>query len=163
MAARRLCWVMLDKAIDWHTAMRPNLREAPKKNPRPSQGKAGAHEGQRARAKVEHCFHVVKCLFVARQGTPLRRGIAARNRRRWGRGMKLRSLVPGIAVAVPVLGAVIWQHSGSPPPAAPTVLSFRVGQTFEEVVSGSTYPVMKRSNLPIDDPSGDKSGTTWVT
>jgi hypothetical protein len=77
--------------------------------------------------------------------------------------MKLRSLVPGIAVAVPVLGAVIWQHSGSPPPAAPTVLSFRVGQTFEEVVSGSTYPVMKRSNLPIDDPSGDKSGTTWVT
>lgn len=68
---------MLDKAIDWHTAMRPNLRKAPKKNPRPSQGKAAAHEGQRARAKVEHCFHVVKCLFKHRKTRY--RGLAKNN------------------------------------------------------------------------------------
>jgi hypothetical protein len=77
--------------------------------------------------------------------------------------MKPRSLLFALAVFVPVLGIVVWWRSGFPAPAAPTVLSFRVGQSFEEVISASTYPVMKRSNLPIDDPSGDKSGTTWVT
>lgn len=77
--------------------------------------------------------------------------------------MKFRSLVLALAVAVPLLGIFVWRHFHSPTPMAPTVLSFRVGQTFEEVVSASTYPVMKRSNLPIDDPSGSKWGATWVT
>lgn len=77
--------------------------------------------------------------------------------------MKLRGLAFALAVAVPVLGIVVWRHSRSPAPVTPTVLSFHVGQTFEEVVRASTYPVMKRSNLPADDPSGSKWGATWVT
>ncbi len=77
--------------------------------------------------------------------------------------MKPRGLAFALAVAVPILGIVVWRHSRSPTPVTPTVLSFHVGQTFEEVVRASTYPVMKRSNLPTDDPSGSKWGTTWVT
>ncbi len=44
---------------------------------------------------------------------------------------------------------------------APTVLSFHIGQTFEDVAKNSTYPVMERSNLPADHPR--KTGVTWVT
>lgn len=65
-----------------------------------------------------------------------------------------------LAVLVVVIGAGVWWHYRAP---RPTVLSFRVGQSFEEVVKNSTYPVIERSNLPADDPSGDKFGTTWVT
>jgi hypothetical protein len=54
----------------------------------------------------------------------------------------------------------VWWHYRTP---EPTVLSFRVGQSFEEVVKNSSYPVMERSNLPVDDPSGNKFGATWVT
>jgi IS5 family transposase len=56
-----------DKAIDWHTDMRPSVRKALKKNPlgrateKPELTKASV------RAKVEHCFHVVKCLFKHRK------------------------------------------------------------------------------------------------
>jgi hypothetical protein len=59
-----------------------------------------------------------------------------------------------------VLGTGIWQRQPAPA-APPTTLSFRVGQPFEEVVKASTYPVMKRSNLPSDHP--DRTGDTFVT
>ncbi|MEN3278840.1 MAG: hypothetical protein V7631_4630 [Massilia sp.] len=52
----------------------------------------------------------------------------------------------------------LWWHFRMP---EPTVLSFRVGQTFEEVVENSSYPVMERSNLPAEDDT--QSGITWVT
>ena len=42
-----------------------------------------------------------------------------------------------------------------------TILSFCIGQTFEDVAKRSTYPVVERSNLPADHPH--KSGVTWVT
>lgn len=77
--------------------------------------------------------------------------------------MKLRGLSFALVVALPVLGIVVWRRSVPPPATAPAILSFRVGETFEQIVSASTYPVMKRSNLPVDDPSGSNSGTTWVT
>lgn len=57
-------------------------------------------------------------------------------------------------------GVFLWWHYRTP---EPTVLSFRIGQTFEEVVRNSSYPVMERSNLPADDPSGGQHGATWVT
>jgi hypothetical protein len=44
----------------------------------------------------------------------------------------------------------------------PTILSFRVGETFEEVVKNSTYPVLARSNHPAGDPVV-QFGATWVT
>lgn len=73
--------------------------------------------------------------------------------------MKRRSLV--LAVAVTVLGIGVWQHKPAPA-APPTMLSFRVGQNFEEVVKASTYPVMERSNNPSDD-DHLHSGETFVT
>lgn len=42
-----------------------------------------------------------------------------------------------------------------------TVLSLRIGQTFEEVAAGSSYAVMEESNLPSQ--SELRWGATWVT
>ena len=61
------------------------------------------------------------------------------------------------------LGIVVSRHLDAPKTVVPTILAFRVGQSFEEVVSASTYPIITRSNLPVSDPFGDNSGTTWVT
>jgi IS5 family transposase len=66
-----------DKQIDWHLAMRPSVRTTLKKN---SLGRAkGKLEKAKAslRAKVEHCFHVVKCLFKHRKTRY--RGLAKNN------------------------------------------------------------------------------------
>ncbi|MDB5793002.1 MAG: hypothetical protein JWQ80_3026 [Massilia sp.] len=57
-----------------------------------------------------------------------------------------------------ITGAGLWWYYHTP---EPTLLSFRIGQTFEEVVRNSTYPVMERSNLPADDDT--QFGATWVT
>lgn len=63
-----------------------------------------------------------------------------------------------------LLGAVLaaafalWDYQRVP---EATILSLRIGQTFEEVVAASTFPVLKESNLPSDDPAG--FGSTWVT
>jgi hypothetical protein len=65
-----------------------------------------------------------------------------------------------IAILLGLIAATIWWHSRSP---EATVLSFRLGQTFEQVVSDSTYPVLKHANRPADDPGGDKFGAIWVT
>ena len=66
-----------DNAIDWHVAMRPSVRNTLKKNPlgraREKMEKAKAS----VRAKVEHCFHVVKCLFRHRKTRY--RGLAKNN------------------------------------------------------------------------------------
>ncbi|HWJ94233.1 MAG TPA: hypothetical protein VNT33_05880 [Telluria sp.] len=59
-----------------------------------------------------------------------------------------------------VISVGLWWHYRTP---TLTVLSVRLGQSFEEVVKHSTYPVIERSNLPADDPSGEKWGATWVT
>jgi hypothetical protein len=59
------------------------------------------------------------------------------------------------AMAVLSVGCFYW-------PVEPTILSFRIGQTFEEVAKGSTFPVLKNSNLPSDDPV-TRFGVTWVT
>jgi hypothetical protein len=64
-----------------------------------------------------------------------------------------------VALAGVIAVGVSW-HYRTP---APTVLSFRLGQTIEEVARNSTYPVMARSNLPADDPGDTKFGATWVT
>jgi transposase, IS5 family len=67
----------VDKAVDWHTAMRPSVRKALKKN---TLGRAKEKLEQTkasVRAKVEHCFHVVKCLFKHRKTRY--RGLAKNN------------------------------------------------------------------------------------
>lgn len=66
-----------DKAIDWHTAMRPGLRKALKKNPLGRAKEKLEHTKASVRAKVEHCFHVVKCLFKHRKTRY--RGLAKNN------------------------------------------------------------------------------------
>jgi hypothetical protein len=65
-----------------------------------------------------------------------------------------------LVVLAGIAAVVLWWHSRIP---EPTILSFHVGESFEDVVRNSTYPVMARSNLPEEDPSGGKFGGTWVT
>ena len=45
-------------------------------------------------------------------------------------------------------------------PGSPTMLSFRIGQEFQDVVAGSTYPVMTRSAVPEGSIG---AGETFVT
>jgi hypothetical protein len=65
-----------------------------------------------------------------------------------------------IAILAGLIPAAIWWHSRTP---EPTVLSVRLGQTFEQVVMDSTYPALKHANRPADDPGGGKFGAIWVT
>lgn len=66
----------------------------------------------------------------------------------------------GVMVVLTSLAiAAIWLQ---PPPSQPTVLAFRLGQTFEQVARDSSYPVMERSNRPADDPGDHKFGATWI-
>lgn len=65
-----------------------------------------------------------------------------------------------VAILAGLIPAVIWWHART---SEPTVLSFRLGQTFEQVVMDSTYPVLKHANRPADDPGGGKFGAIWVT
>ena len=55
--------------------------------------------------------------------------------------------------------AAVWWHLRPP---EPTVLAFRLGQTFEQVVRDSTYPVLEHSVRPADSPSDHKFGATYV-
>ena len=66
-----------DKAIDWHVAMRPSVRKALKKNPLGRATEKLEKAKASVRAKVEHCFHVVKCLFKHRKTRY--RGLAKNN------------------------------------------------------------------------------------
>jgi hypothetical protein len=72
----------------------------------------------------------------------------------------LRSRYRRLFVLAIVIAVGVWLHYRTP---QATVLSFCVGQSFEQVVKNSTYSVINRSNLPADDPSGSQWGATWVT
>lgn len=72
--------------------------------------------------------------------------------------MKCRNRL--VVILAGLVAGTIWWHSRPP---EPTVLSFRLGQTFEQVVRNSTYPALENSNRPTDDPGGNKFGATWVT
>lgn len=63
-----------------------------------------------------------------------------------------------LAISAGLLLVAAWWYSRTP---ETTLLSFRPGQSFEEVVKESTFPVLTRSNLPADSESG--WGATWVT
>jgi len=63
------------------------------------------------------------------------------------------ALLAGLAVVT------VWWNSRPP---EPTVLAFRLGQTFEQVVRNSSYPALERSNRPADDPGYHKFGAIWV-
>lgn len=65
-----------------------------------------------------------------------------------------------VAVLATVIGAALWWHSRTP---EPTVLAFRLGQTFEQVIRDSSYPALERSNRPAEDPGDHKFGAIWVT
>lgn len=75
--------------------------------------------------------------------------------------MKRPKLLLVLAAAASVVGLGIWQHSPAPPTSVPTLLSFRIGQSFQEVVRASTYPVMERSAAPEADTG--MAGVTAVT
>jgi hypothetical protein len=53
-----------------------------------------------------------------------------------------------IAILAGIIATTIWWHSRPP---EPTILAFRLGQTFEQVVRDSAGPALERSNRPADD------------
>ena len=65
------------KAIDWCTAMRPSVRKAFQRSAPGSALEKFEQVKASLRAKVEHCFHVVKCLFKHRKTRY--RGLAKNN------------------------------------------------------------------------------------
>lgn len=65
------------KQIDWHIAMRPSVRKTLKKNPLGRAKEKLEKAKASVRAKVEHCFHVVRCLFKHRKTRY--RGLAKNN------------------------------------------------------------------------------------
>jgi hypothetical protein len=66
-----------------------------------------------------------------------------------------------LSVALTVLvGAGLWRYYRTP---EPTILVFRVGQPFEDVVRNSTFPVMLHSITPAEDPMHLQAGETFVT
>jgi IS5 family transposase len=65
------------EAIDWHVTMRRSVRKAIKKNALGPARKKLEKAKASVRAKVEHCFHVVKCLFKHRKTRY--RGLAKNN------------------------------------------------------------------------------------
>jgi hypothetical protein len=64
-----------------------------------------------------------------------------------------------VALAGVVAGGLWWHYRT----LKPTVLSFGLGDTFEEVAKNSSYPVIEQSNRPADDPGENKFGATWVS
>ena len=71
----------------------------------------------------------------------------------------MKSRYGHIIILAGFLAAVIWGLSRTP---EPTILAFRLGQTFEQVIRDSSYPALARSNRPADDPD-NKFGAIWVT
>ncbi len=67
----------VDKAITWHTAMKSSLRKKLKKRGVDLAKEKLEKAKASVRAKVEHCFHVVKCLFKHRKTRY--RGLAKNN------------------------------------------------------------------------------------
>jgi hypothetical protein len=65
-----------------------------------------------------------------------------------------------LLVVIFTAGAATWWYCYPP---ATSVLSFCIGQHFEEVVRKSSFPVLEHSNRPADDPGQDGIGDTWVT
>lgn len=66
-----------------------------------------------------------------------------------------------IALLACLAVVTIWWQSRV---SVPTVLTFKLGQTFDEVVRSSSYPAMEHANRPADDPDRDMQfGAIWVT
>lgn len=59
--------------------------------------------------------------------------------------------------ALLIIGVGAWRFFYVP---EPTMISVRVGQTFEEVARASTFPVITSSTIPTSDNTG--FGITWV-
>lgn len=72
--------------------------------------------------------------------------------------MKTRHLRLVILVSAIAIGFWCYKRTSEP-----TVLAFRLGQTFEQVVRDSSYPALERSNRPAEDPGDHKFGAIWVT
>jgi len=70
--------------------------------------------------------------------------------------MKARFFLVGLAACVGFTAAFYKRLP------EPTVLVVRMDMPFDEVARKSSYPVIKRSNLPSEDPGGHGFGATWV-
>lgn len=60
-----------------------------------------------------------------------------------------------------LVGAAAFSPRAHARVPAPTVLSLRIGATFEQVVAASSFPVSRESDRPSDNATG--FGSTWIT
>lgn len=73
--------------------------------------------------------------------------------------MKLRALLALLGLTLIVLILLLWQSS--PGKRTLPILSFSIGQTFDEVVNASSFAVLEHSNIPAS--GGVQAGETFVT
>jgi len=64
--------------------------------------------------------------------------------------MKRHRYVYAVVGIVALVAAALWEKHDSSVPT--TTLSVRIGETYDEVVKGSTYPVVQNSVPPDDQP-----------
>ena len=73
--------------------------------------------------------------------------------------MKRHRYVYAVVGIVALVAAALWEKHDSSVPT--TTLSVRIGETYDEVVKGSTYPVVQNSVPPDDQPY--YGGSTWIS
>ena len=73
--------------------------------------------------------------------------------------MKRHRCIYAVVGVVALVAIALWaKHDYSVPT---TTLSLRIGEPYDEVVKGSTYPVVKNSDQPDEKPYYD--GSTWIS
>jgi hypothetical protein len=73
--------------------------------------------------------------------------------------MKRRRYIYVSVGVVALVAAAVWAKHVSSVPT--TTLSLRIGETYDEVVKGSTFPVVRNSDPPDEKPNYD--GSTWIS
>jgi len=73
--------------------------------------------------------------------------------------MKRHRYIYALVGVVALIAAAVWaKHDWLVPT---TTLSVRIGETYDDVVRGSTYPVVRNSDPPDEKPY--YSGSTWIS
>jgi len=73
--------------------------------------------------------------------------------------MKRHHYIYALVGIVALVTAAVWAKHGYSTPT--TTLSVRIGETYDEVMKGSTYPVVRNSVPPDDKPY--YGGSTWIS
>jgi hypothetical protein len=73
--------------------------------------------------------------------------------------MKRHRYIYAVAGIAAVVAAAVWAKYDYSVPT--TTLSLRIGETYDDVIKGSTYPVVRNSVPPSEKPY--YGGSTWIS